>query len=487
MKVGVRTWIMIPVLLILLVLPIGTFGIFSLTSRWYVEQQARQRIERVADYISTNAEEDTDFSADGEKADGSEKSASEELIRRIGIRLKNRPLHVSVVAFDSEFRKTYSSTMALRTKLSAQETEWQQLLKTGGLISGVIQNELVDGSPYLVELCEVPSENSIPGKYFVVYERIADVTELLQEAGGLLLCITAVLLLISAAAVWWIARRIVLPLQELCAYTAKVGDGTRELKQKEYPIWEIEQLRTSFLQMEERLEETQREKEHIFQGISHDLRTPLMSIMGYADGLQRGVMTDVSRASGIILEESRRMKRMVDEILTMSKLDSNSWSDQKVRLSMGDFLEEQTDILQGMAAKQAKHVILADAETDTQAGDLIEADPELMIRIFQNVVSNCIRYAQENVLVHMDCQDGWVRVFVEDDGPGITEDDLPHIFDRDYHGHNGRFGLGLAIAKAGMEHLSGTISAESKKPPQHGASFCLCMPLAEAAEERPCE
>ena len=58
---------------------------------------------------------------------------------------------------------------------------------------------------------------------------------------------------------------------------------------------------------------------------------------------------------------------------------------------------------------------------------------------------------------------------------------------RHYHGHNGRFGLGLAIAKAGMEHLSGTISAESKKPPQHGASFCLCMPLAEAAEERPCE
>jgi two-component system sensor histidine kinase CssS len=474
MKIGVRTWIMIPVLLLLLVFPVGTFGIFSLTSDWYVQQQASRRVERAAEVIRTEAE----------------KNASEEMIRRIGFRMKNQPAFVRVLAFDSNYTKSYSSSSSSRSGRRGEETEWRQLLEDGKLISGQIQKVTVGGNPYLAELYVVPSGNPIPGKYFVVYERIADVSELLDETGGLLLGITAILFLISAAAVWWIARRIERPLRELCVYTARVGDGTgeqeqkkasiRELEQKEYSVRELERLRVSFLQMEERLEKTQKEKENIFQGISHDLRTPLASIIGYADGLHRGIMTDVSKASGIILEESKRMKRMAENILTLSKLDSNAIGDQKIRLSLGDFLEEQTEILQGMAVKQGKTLLLADEENeDKEKSCLVDAEPELLIRIFQNVIANCICYAEANILVHMDCRDGWISVFVEDDGPGIDEADLPHIFDRDYRGSGGRYGLGLAIAKAGTEHLGGTINAENKKPPQHGAVFCLRFPRTD--------
>lgn len=168
---------------------------------------------------------------------------------------------------------------------------------------------------------------------------------------------------------------------------------------------------------------------------------------------------------------------MVDDILTLSKLDSNSFGDRKIRLSLRDFLEEQTEILEGMADREGKTIRFVDADNAfDEKACLIEADPELLIRIFQNVASNGIRYAERKVLVRMDCLEEGIQVFVEDDGPGIAGEDLPHVFDRDYHSPNGRFGLGLAIAKAGMEYLSGTISVQNKKAPQHGASFCLAFP-----------
>lgn len=481
MKYGVGTWMMIPVFLVLLLFPTGTFCIFSLTSDWYMSREAYKRVERVADYVQKEAEEISDFP--GDETDHEKKAVrneSVEMIKRIRKRMRKQPVHVSMIVFNSRLKETYSSTSNAQTERNPLSPEWRQLLESGTLIPGEITEVTLNGNPYVAKLYEVKTEYPIRGKYFIVYERIADVSQLLLETGGLLIMITSFLFLISVAAAWLVAKRIESPVKELCACTQRIGNGYGALEKKQYNIRELEQLRAAFVDMEKRLNESEKEKEDIFQGISHDLRTPLVSIMGYADGIHRGIMSDTQKASQIILEESQRMKRMVDDLLTLSKLDSNSWSNKKVFLPLEDFLEEQTEILQGMAVENGKKLVFMESENvHTGKTHMVEADTELLTRIFQNVVSNCLRYAESQVLIHLNCLKEQVNVFVEDDGPGIEETERDHIFERNYRGKKGQFGLSLAMAKAGMEHLNGTIEVENNKSPEKGAVFCLSFPLVD--------
>lgn len=490
MKHGLGAWISFPVFLVLLVFPIGTFCMFRLTSDWYVSRESKKRVEHAIDFVRREAEEVAGFRTDG--ADLSQEmaqSSAAEMLKRIRKRMKKQPAHVAILVFDTRLETVYASFSAIQTGTDPLAQEWRQLLEDGSLLPGQITRVEIKGDPYVAELYEVKTDRRIRGKYFIVYERIADVSRLLLETGGLLLLITTLLFSLSAAAAWAIARRIERPVKELCSYTQMMGKGYGELAQKRYEIRELEQLRTSFVDMEKRLKESQKEKEQIFQGISHDLRTPLVSIIGYADGIQRGIMPDPGKAAGIILEESQRMERMVEDLLTLSKLDSNSWSDKKVRLPLEEFLEEETEILQGMAVENGKEIVFLgmgkeEASDGRHAGKTcrIEADTGLLTRVFQNVASNCLRYAERQVKVRIDSFDGWAKVFVEDDGPGIEETEAAYIFERDHCGKKGQFGLGLAMAKSGMEHLGGTIEVENKKPPEKGAIFCLCFPLL--AEER---
>lgn len=489
MKYGVGTWIMIPVFLILLLFPLGTFGIFRLSSDWYMSREAYKRVERSVEYVQKEAEEISGFL--GDEADYQKTAAqneSVEMIKRIGKRMRKQPVHISIIAFNSRLEETYTSTS--NTDTNPFSLEWKQLLEKGELIPGEITQVTLNGNPYVAELYEVKTKYQIRGKYFIVYERIADVSQLLLETGGLLMMITLFFFLISIIAAWLIAKRIETPVKELCICTQRIGNGYGELENKQYKIRELEQLRTAFVDMEKRLNESQREKEYIFQGISHDLRTPLASIIGYADGIHRGIMSDTQKASQIILEESQRMKRMVDDVLTLSKLDSNSWSDKKVLLPLEEFLEEQTEILQGMAVENGKNIVFMESEKEDEKNKtsegfyikktyMVETDTELLTRIFQNVVANCLRYADHQVLIHINCLNEWIKVFVEDDGSGIEETERAHIFERDYRGKKGQFGLGLAMAKSGMEHLNGTIEVENKKLPEKGAIFCLSFPPVE--------
>lgn len=479
MKYGVGTWIMIPVFLVLVLFPSGTFCIFSLTSDWYMSREAYKRVERTADYVQMEAEEISGFL--GDETDGDKTAAQDEsveMIKRIRKRMRKQPVHISLIAFNSRLKETYSSTSNTQSERNPLSPEWRQLLESGALIPGEITQVTINGNPYVAKLYEIKTKYPIRGKYFIVYERIADVSQLLFETGGLLIMITSFLFLVSIAAAWFIAKRIEGSVKELCVCTQRIGNEYGELEKKQYKIRELEQLRTSFVEMEKRLNESQKEKEYIFQGISHDLRTPLVSIIGYADGIHRGIMPDTQKASQIILEESQRMKRMVDDLLTLSKLDSNSWSDKKVLLPLEEFLEEQTEILQGMAAESGKNIVFVESEDfHIRKTYMVEADTELLTRIFQNVVSNCLRYAESQVLIHIDCLNQWVKVFVEDDGSGIEETERAHIFERNYRGKKGQFGLGLAMAKSGMKHLNGTIEVENKKLPEKGAIFCLSFPL----------
>ena len=103
----------------------------------------------------------------------------------------------------------------------------------------------------------------------------------------------------------------------------------------------------------------------------------------------------------------------------------------------------------------------------------IISDVMLLGRAFSNVTSNCIRYAKETVQISVEESGDQLKLTIRDDGPGIAENDLPHLFDRFYKGKNGNHGLGLSIAKRSMEYMGGDIAAESSPD---GAVFTIILP-----------
>lgn len=104
------------------------------------------------------------------------------------------------------------------------------------------------------------------------------------------------------------------------------------------------------------------------------------------------------------------------------------------------------------------------------------ADPELLGRIVQNVLSNCIRYGKSEVLVRCETDGEQAVILVEDDGMGFSMEDIPHVFERFYQGKGGEFGIGLSVVRTGMEYLGGRVEIGNRKPPENGAYYRLVLP-----------
>lgn len=143
----------------------------------------------------------------------------------------------------------------------------------------------------------------------------------------------------------------------------------------------------AFNQMGCQLKENEEQKKNFFQNISHDLRTPLASITGYAQGIQCDVMKDSRKAAGIILSESLRMTNMVESILTLTKIDQGELPLHIVEVELEEFLENMVEVLQGIACHCTTNL------EERESPVCIQTDPELLGRIVQNIVANGIRYA----------------------------------------------------------------------------------------------
>ena len=139
-----------------------------------------------------------------------------------------------------------------------------------------------------------------------------------------------------------------------------------------------------------------------------------------------------------------------------------------VELGIREYIEDQIERLEGLAyQKKIKLEFLPGDEHK------IISDVMLLGRAFSNVTSNCIRYAKEMVWISVEENGEQLKITIRDDGPGILEDDLPHLFDRFYKGKNGNHGLGLSIAKRSMEYMGGDIAAKASP---EGAVFTIILP-----------
>lgn len=202
------------------------------------------------------------------------------------------------------------------------------------------------------------------------------------------------------------------------------------------------------------IEKEAERQQTFFQNASHELKTPLMAIQGYAEGIQAGVM-DTGSAAEVILAESDRMTELVDELLDISKIDMGR---QQLALSEMDVRELLYDSIRAVEPTAA-----ADGITITpdfpETPIMVKCDDAQMRRAVTNILTNGLRYARSELCLTCRVDKHHVTIRIQDDGDGIAEADLPHIFDRFYMGKSGKSGIGLALTKEIIHLHKGTIRA----------------------------
>ena len=216
------------------------------------------------------------------------------------------------------------------------------------------------------------------------------------------------------------------------------------------------------------IEKEAERQQTFFQNASHELKTPLMAIQGYAEGIQAGVM-DTASAAEVILAESDRMTELVDELLDISKIDMGR---QPLTLSEMDVRELLYDSIRAVEpAAAAGGITITPDFPETPV--MVSCDDTRLRRAVTNILSNGVRYACSQLRLTCRADKRHVTIRIQDDGDGIAEEDLPHIFDRFYMGKSGKSGIGLALTKEIIHLHKGTIRAYNG---DSGAVFEITLP-----------
>lgn len=236
---------------------------------------------------------------------------------------------------------------------------------------------------------------------------------------------------------------------------------------------EIGSVAQSVYEMAGELKRFNHVQKQFFQNASHELKTPLMSISGYAEGIRDGIFEGESVRKGldIIMSESGRLKNLVTEMTLLAKLDSEEDIFRPVEVCLKDLLIETIERMNPLLIQKGLtlHTSYDDYELLT-----VHADREKLLQALLNVVSNATRYAKQQIYIHAEIKNIRVEISVTDDGPGIPEDLLPYLFQRFVKGKDGESGLGLAISRAIVERCGGLITAGNLR--EGGAVISMGFP-----------
>ncbi|MGH2717313.1 MAG: ATP-binding protein [Actinomycetota bacterium] len=279
--------------------------------------------------------------------------------------------------------------------------------------------------------------------------------------------VASIIGLIFASAVGFVAvRRTLRPLEAMAQEVESIQESNDLSKRLSGygPLDEVGRLAEAFDRMLGRLQDSFLSQRRFLSDASHELRTPMTVVRGQLELLAMDIESLPGRRSmSIAIEELDRMGRIVEDLLLLARLDEGmplARQSVEVELVVGEAL------LRGM---------LTGAEVDVEIppGLTVEADPDRLLQVLTNLVTNAVKHASGSlILVSASQLADSVRIDVSDRGPGIDPADLPHVFERLYRGAKQRSedprgagqgaGLGLAIAKSLVEAMGGRINVASR-------------------------
>lgn len=293
--------------------------------------------------------------------------------------------------------------------------------------------------------------------------------------------------IISILASCFIVRRVRQQVTEMSdtLEDIKSGNGNRRILSEAHEIvaplaYEINEIIVSYENRLAALRQTEETNKQLMTSLSHDVRTPLTTLIGYLDAAHKGIVTGKDKDDYI--ETARRkahdLKEYIDVLFDWFKLNSNEFV---MEIDMVEAVELTRNILIDWIP------IFEDKQIDycidiPEQPFHVNLDPDAYMRILNNLIQNVISHSHaDKIKISLSKQNGDIKILVSDNGIGIGKEDLKHIFERLYKCDKGRSekgsGLGLSIAHQLVEKMNGTISVESTQG--KGTTFILLFPLVD--------
>ncbi|MBF0559154.1 MAG: HAMP domain-containing histidine kinase [Nitrospirae bacterium] len=267
------------------------------------------------------------------------------------------------------------------------------------------------------------------------------------------------------------------PIRLLKKASEKIASGDFAVTISADSSDEVSDLAKTFNKMAASLQKEEQLRKRLMSNIAHELRTPLTIMKTHAEAMADGIMTDTSKGTENITNEIERLIKLVKGIEDITAAEASFFTrGEAVEINLREFLSGIAGDLSPLF--QARGLFINIMEK----GDLtVSADVEKLERILRNIISNALKFTETGG-VNIDYGIEKSRFFIEisDTGRGISENDLPHIFDRFYRSGERDaegLGLGLAIVKELVDIMEGIISVKST--PGKGSTFSISLPVIE--------
>ena len=281
----------------------------------------------------------------------------------------------------------------------------------------------------------------------------------------------------------WLARGMTKPLRDMAAAVRRmeVGDYTARVETRSRD--EVGQLATAFNRMSAELEVLERSRQDLVANVSHELKTPITAIRAHLENLADGIEQPDRETMQVMLNQTERLGRLVDQLLDLSKLESGEVPLQLEPMPLAPVIDQV--LSEFSVGRAVTDVALIDDVADDLA---VEADRERIHQVVFNLVDNAVRFTPPGgeVTIRAWREDERVQIEIHDTGVGVAPEHLPRVFERFYRADparsrddGGGTGIGLAIARSIVEGHGGRIAATSE--PGRGATFTFDLPAAQAA------
>ncbi len=317
------------------------------------------------------------------------------------------------------------------------------------------------------------------GSAFIITDVSNMIPEMEEFFVDMMVCIVLVLILTAAGLIFWIYKSIMRPLGKMQVAARNIKEGNLEFELKAESDDELGQLSRSLEDMRKRLKDNAEEKltydkesKELISNISHDLKTPVTTIKGYAEGIIDGVADTPEKLDKYvrtIYNKANEMDLLINELTLYSKIDTNRIPYNFSILSVNDYFNDCSEELSlELEAKNVQFGYFNYVDPEVR----VIADAEQIRRVIHNIINNSVKYMdKKRGKINLRVKDvgDFIQVELEDNGKGIAAKDLPNIFDRFYrtdasrNSSKGGSGIGLSIVKKIIEEHGGKIWATSRE------------------------
>jgi signal transduction histidine kinase len=277
----------------------------------------------------------------------------------------------------------------------------------------------------------------------------------------------------------WLSRSVASRLSDVSDAAREVGSGDLSARATVSGDDEITDMARSFNHMAAELEDVRDREQQFLMAVSHDLRTPLTTISGYAEALDAGDVSqeDLSRVAGILHGQTEQLSRLVEDLMALARVDAREFT---LKPETVDISQLTSGVVDGYRSRA--EIAGVSMEVECSEPLLILVDPQRLIQVLGNLLNNALRYTPDGGEISVVCRGNGpdaATISVTNSGPGIAPEDLPHVFERLYVADRYRAqrpagsGLGLAIVAELVDAMGGTVSCEST--PDSGTTFFLTI------------